>query len=375
VIKVFVSYNWFTPAYKAGGPIQSLDSMVKHLGDTFNFCVFCSDRDHDRSQLKVQPNTWVSYVNSEVFYASKNFLKIFNVGKLIKEKQPTVIFINGLYSWYFNIIPLIRSKDIRKIVSVRGMLHPGALSQKPFKKKIYLTLWKLLKFHKKCEFHATTVEEKQYIEQVFGREVTTWVAGNLPKVLDYHSPPQKAKGTLVLVSIALISPMKNHLLVLESLRNVASLIEYNIYGPIKDQGYWRQCEAIIKILPSNVRVKYKGEVLPDSISDKLLDNHVFILPSKSENFGHAIYEALSVGKPVITSHNTPWNNLEVLKSGINVELQSHQELTNAIEFFASMNNEEFVNWSRCAKSYASKTVNIDVVHEQYKTMFEDRKCL
>ena len=61
---------------------------------------------------------------------------------------------------------------------------------------------------------------------------------------------------------------------------------------------------------------------------------VFILPSKSGNFGHAIYEALSGGRPVITSHHTPCNELQESKAGINVSIDYSIEMSEAIHFFA-----------------------------------------
>ena len=367
---VLTFYNYFTPAYKAGGPIQSLDAMVKALEGSLSFSIFCSNKDHDGSQLSVRRDTWLPYNKAEVFYASPGFLRAANITNLIKQKQPTLLFLNGLYSWHFNMLPLLKTKGIRKIVSVRGMLHPGALSQKAFKKKLYLGAWKLLGLHKKCEFHATTIEEKSFIELTFGSKVKTWVAGNFPKVLDYQVPPQKEQRKLVLASVALVSPMKNHLVVLEALKNVTSNIEYHIYGPIKDRNYWNQCEGLITTLPSNIKVQYKGEVIPDKIPSALADAHVFILPSKSENFGHAIYEAMTAGKPIITSHNTPWHNLQESNAGINVSIQQVKEITSAIEFFASMENTTLVDWSKSAREYALQAIDVETIKQQYIDMFE-----
>ena len=42
------------------------------------------------------------------------------------------ILINGVYSWYFSILPLLilKKKGIKKIISTRGMLNPQAFSSK-----------------------------------------------------------------------------------------------------------------------------------------------------------------------------------------------------------------------------------------------------
>jgi glycosyltransferase involved in cell wall biosynthesis len=342
--------------------------MVKALGREFSFSVFCSDKDHDGSPIKVYPDRWLQDNEGEVFYASSEFLKSGNVINLIRERQPQILFINGLYSWYFNILPLLKTQGLRKIVSVRGMLHPGALSQKTFKKKLYLSIWKLLKLHKKNEFHATTFQEKAFIEEVFGKDVKIWIASNFPKALPYNLPPPKL-NVLILVSVALISPMKNHLLVLEALRKVTASIEYHIYGPVKDHPYWAQCEALITTMPPNVKVFYKGEVVPHRVADALTNAHVFILPSKSENFGHAIYEAMTAGKPVITSHHTPWNNLQEKNAGMNVSTENVEEIIVAIEYFASMRSEKFEACSKLTRQYALAAIDVEEIKKKYIQMF------
>jgi glycosyltransferase involved in cell wall biosynthesis len=368
-IKLFIFYDYFSPAYKAGGPIQSINAMVKALNKNFDFSIFCSDHDLDGGELEVEKDEWINCNSFHVFYASQQYLKIKNILTLIKDKRPAILFINGIYSWYFNLVPLLFSKEARKIVSVRGMLHPGALSQKPFKKKIYLLLWKLFRIHHRCEFHATTAKEKEFIESVFGKDVKTWVAGNFSNLLDYHTPLGKQKGTLILISVALISPMKNHLLVLQGLKNCSENITYLIYGPVKDNSYWQECLSLIEKMPANITIVYKGEIVPDKIPAALQEAHVFILPSKSENFGHSLYEAMTAGKPVITSHFTPWNNLKENNAGINVSIDNPNEIGSAVDFFANADGETIETWSKGARAFALKSVDIDNIKKQYLEMF------
>jgi len=127
-ISIFIP--WFSPAYKAGGPIQSIANMVDELNQSIYFKIFCSNTDVDGSVLDVQANTWQKFNDtSEVFYVSDKNLSVTLINKEIKHLNSDIIFINGIYSLYFNLLPILISNS-RKIVSVRGMLHPGALSQK-----------------------------------------------------------------------------------------------------------------------------------------------------------------------------------------------------------------------------------------------------
>lgn len=367
---ILICIPWFSPAYKAGGPIQSIANMVEQYIENVSYKIFCSNMDLDGTVLNVPTNTWVKYnENTQVFYVSKKSGSLSLFKKGVKRVKPDMLFINGIYSWHFNLAPLLFFKVPRKIVSVRGMLHPGALSQKKAKKKIYLFLWKLFRLHKKCSFHASTEDEKEFTEMVFGKEIKVFIAQNFPRIIQPQAPVNKNSGYLQLVSIALISPMKNHLLVLQALASCTTNISYNIYGPIKDQAYWNSCLAQIKKLPENITVNYYGDISPGKVETALSKNHIFILPSKSENFGHAIYEALTAGKPVITSNGTPWNHLKESNAGINVSNTHLDELTEAIDFFALMDQVEFQKWSSGATKYAAQSIDLDEIKQQYNKMF------
>jgi glycosyltransferase involved in cell wall biosynthesis len=383
--------------------VQSIANMVKAMGNwqyatgnnAIEFKIFCSNKDLDGTLLDVPFDEWVTYNNhTQVWYSSSN--NVLPVLKReIKKEKPSYLFIIGMYDWVYNFKPLMFTAGVKKIISVRGMLHPGALSQKTFKKKIYLRLWKILGLHKgklatgngpigKCPpglsavrtgtniFHATDEAEKKYIEQVFGNDAHVIVAANFPNALQVQSVMEKKTGFLKLASIALISPMKNILMVLEAIGSkqlAVGKIEYDIYGPVKDKNYWQQCRSVIKTLPANVTVNYHGDIAPDKITNALAASHIFILPSKSENFGHSLYEALSAARPVITSNNTPWLNLQDAKAGINVSLNDTTELISAIAFFAAMNQEELETWSMGARACADGAVDIEQIRRQYEEMF------
>lgn len=64
------------------------------------------------------------------------------------------------------------------ILAPRGMLGKGALSIKPLKKKLFLSLLKVVNLHSKVVFHATTTDEEKEVRSFF-RKGDTVVAPNL----------------------------------------------------------------------------------------------------------------------------------------------------------------------------------------------------
>lgn len=368
LINILIFIPWFTPAYRAGGPIQSIANMLEQLYLDYDFSVFTSNADIDGKKTGVKADEWINYKRGiKVYYADN--VSSETLDRNFKMADPQVVFINGIYSMPFTFLPLKFRKKVRTIISARGMLHPGALSQKSLKKKIYLALLKMIGIHKTCEFHASTEEEKEYIKAVFGKKAIVHVANNFPRIFDRKPLPKKVLKHLELISIALISPMKNHLAVLQALIHATDHINYTIYGPVKEQRYWDDCLEAIKRLPPNVTVKYKGEIEPAEVEHALSSAHVCILPSKSENFGHSIYEALSAGRPVITSHATPWKELEKNSAGMNIDPMDPKALLEAINYFSEMDAEKLQAWSLSAKEYAKRAINTDQIREEYHKMF------
>lgn len=330
----------------------------------------CSNKDLDGQCLNIPYDKWVAYNSRTQVWYNSDGKKIPEILKNLSAWQPDIFFINGIFSPYYNFLPILFGKATKKIISVRGMLHEGALSQKPTKKRIYLGLWKLIGLHKRNSFHATNAEEESFIKAVFGEKTSVYQAANLPRALQSDTSLLKQKNFLELVSIGLISPMKNYYEVLKALKRCNAEIHYMIYGPVKDPVYWQQCCELIKTMPTNISVQYKGDLPSVRVPEALQKGHVFVLPSKSENFGHAIFEALTAGLPVITSHGTPWNDLQTARAGMNVDPKNDYELSEAICFFAAADGPELEHWSVGARTYAANAIDIESIQDQYRQMFQ-----
>jgi len=370
---IVIFIPWFDPSYKAGGPVQSIINLINNNNENISYRIFTGVKDVDGSEISVsEKNKWLPYNDyTQVWYASSNYA-FWDFRKQISIIKPDNIFITGIFSLTFNILPLLFLKSKNKILSVRGMLHPGALTQKKIKKKIFLFFLKILQIQNKISFHATDKKESLFIKDIFGEKVNIFVADNLPKKINHSGSIQKAENQLVLITVALISPMKNVDLVIKSLFQSKAQIEYHIIGSVKDKAYWNLCLELIKLLPENIKVIFHGEQHPNKIYAYLQKAHVFIMPSKSENYGHAIIEGLQSGLPVITSNFTPWNQLKENKSGYNVDLNI-ASLFKAISMFSEMNQHDYDDWRRATSLYVAKAINLSEIKHQYSIMFGNQK--
>jgi glycosyltransferase involved in cell wall biosynthesis len=378
--RILIFYDHYYPAWKAGGPVQSLVNLVRQLYNDYELYVIC--KPHEMNEQSTLPgisvNKWIDWEGkAKVYYRDYAGGNYYQLKELIASVNPDAIFINGLFTLHFNIRPLQyavayckQHTNCKLILSARGMLHPGALSQKSLKKKIFLNFFKLAGWHKAVHWHATDEQELQYIKQQFGEHMQVLVAGNFPNLLPVTSMPEKNEQELIIGTVALISPMKNHLAVLQALQKSTDSIQWHVYGPVKDAAYWKECEQVITKLPKNITVVYHGELSPADLTKAMGQFQVFIMPSKSENFGHALLEALSAGKPVITTNTTPFKYLQEAKAGYTVNINKlDKELSVAIALFAAMNNTEFDEHSKAAAAFATSFVETNLITQQYQTLF------
>lgn len=368
---LLIFYDYFTPAYKAGGPIRSLDNLVRLIHEEVDIYIYTTSRDHDGTPLDVNVDEWVDFNGmARVFYASKKKQNFQAVAQLIRDVNPGLIYINGVFSLPCVVHPLraARRRKTPVLISPRGMLQRTSLGLKAFKKKVYLWVLRTMLFPgSDIRWHVTTPQEKDDLIDLLPG-ASTHLIGNVPHLAEYREI-SKSKDKIRILTVALVSPMKNHHLVLESMKATSGSIVYDIYGPVKDKLYWEKCKELIAVLPENVEVNYCGEVVPRDVDGLWAKYDFYIQPSKSENFGHAIFEALSAGLPVIISDQTPWRSLEAVKAGWDVSLDNPEALKNAIRRAMSMTDDEYQEWRKGARKLADKYIEEAGLKEKYLEMF------
>jgi glycosyltransferase involved in cell wall biosynthesis len=160
---------------------------------------------------------------------------------------------------------------------------------------------------------------------------------------------------------------KNLLLLLELIKLCNSNVVLHVYGPVFEEKYWQSCKELIDQMPD--KVQYKGEVLPVNVQPILSQYHALILLTKGENFGHAIYESLSVGRPVLISNYTPWSNLQESKAGINMDITSLEDCKTTLEKFINMNQDEYNCYCTGAYSAAVQYYKSLESESGYKELF------
>ncbi len=343
--KILIFIDWFLPGYKAGGPIKSVSNMVNSLHQDFSFYIITSDKDIDdlNSYQNIELNKWITKENYSIVYLTPEY-RIDFIKNELQNNPYSCIYFNSVFSKNYTIDPLRAIKKLKLaskiIIAPRGMLGKGALSLKPIKKKLFLTISKFIGLYKNVTWHATNVEEAQDIKTIFGNKVAVQIASNIAIIKTTNHLIEKLPNQLKLVFFSRISPKKNLLYAIDTLKKVAdNTVELSIYGSIEDQDYWNECLSFID--RNNVNAKYISEINPSDVNKILSQYHFLFLPTLHENYGHVIVEALTAGCGLILSNNTPWKHLDKKNIGWEIELEYQNKFIEVIKKCIHMNQDEY----------------------------------
>lgn len=377
--RILICIDWYEPGFKAGGPIRSVANIVSALKDDFEFYILTSA--YDLGETEPYPdvivNEWFDQDGLFLKYLDKKLLSQGAIKRNILEIAPDVIYLNSLFSKNFTLFPLMtaRRNGIKVVLAPRGMLGAGALELKKGKKKSFLLVSKILGVYKKVKWHASTQEELEEIKTVFGKKANVTIAQNIPvgqklkleTILD-----TKRTGNVRFIFVSRIAVKKNLHLAIMALKQVKLNIPctFDIYGNIEDEDYWNTFKDEITN-EGMLEISYKGVVSPSQLPEIYANADYLVLPTKHENYGHAIVEAWSNGCPVIISRNTPWKNLNVQNLGWDVDLKNFDNLVNALQEAVDLDFTSYVAQCTASYNYFRDVISDAEVIEANRKLFAD----
>lgn len=357
---ILVFIDWFDPGYKAGGPIRSAVNFTKHLQHQFDVFVFTSDRDlgADAPYAGISTDCWVDYDDrAKVFYCSPGHLSWRTIRAAIKDVSPDHIYLNSLFSTFFTIYPLLISKwngwKRPVVLAPRGMLRSSALAFKSPKKKIFLRAFRLLNLHSHITFQATDDTELTDVGIHFGPSAKVQKVVNLAAYVPaFPGSLEKRPGVLSMIFVGRIHPIKNLDFLLLRLSGLSGKVSLTVVGSDEDKAFAARCKELAVALPANIAVHFAGEKPNHELPALIAMHHIFCLPTQGENFGHAIFEGLSAGKPVLISDQTPWLGLAARKAGWDISLADPSGFEVALLQALAMEQAEYNEWSEGAWQHA-----------------------
>jgi len=378
--QILVICNYYLPGYKRGGGLRTLVNMVERFSDRFDFRVITRDHDGDKiSYDSVKVDDWNDVDGAQVFYLPQNKVTLSKLRELVLEVEPETIYLNSVFSTLTIFLLTLRKlkliPQVNIIIAPEGELSDGALQLKARKKKLFVAFAKRTGLYRNIIWKTTAQLEEVETRRFEERGGNFFVAPNIPsrQILansQENFKPEKKIGEAKLIFLSRFMRKKNFKWLVENLDNIKGNLIIDIIGPIEDEEYWQETEPLLKNLPANIKVKYKGLLEYEKVMPKLSEYHFFILPTLGENFGHVFIEALGAGCPLIISDRTPWLDLEEKQIGWDIALEHPQRWQEILNYCINMNETSYSKLSKNSREFALQWLKNPEVEEDTLTVLK-----
>lgn len=354
---ILILIGAFWPGHESTGPNLSIRAMCEALGDRLEFRLVGRDRAVGASEPLVSSDGWHDRGFAKVHHLPVGLAGARGLARLIRDTPHDVMILNGFFDREFTIPALIARRlgqTPRRpvLLSPRGEFSVGALALKSARKRRYRTLARCAGLLDGVTLHATSEAEAADIAAALPGSSVRQIANSRPIFALPAFTPRASGEPVRIAFVGRITPVKGLDFALAALSNVKAPVSFDIYGPIGDRDHWQRCQALIAALPAHVEARHRGEIANSAVGPMLAAHDLMLLPSLSENFGHAIFESLASGTPVLIGDQTPWRGLEDYHAGFDLPLGDPKLFAKAIERLAAMPTDELGKWRRGARAVA-----------------------
>lgn len=352
----------------AGGPAESVPSLCGALaeggqevtlacweGNLSEATKVCQEKG---VRLKTYPVQW----RHSIWYSRAMSV---GVKELIKQSE----IVHGQGVWiHLNWITgkWARRYDKGLMISPRGALMPNALNRSYLKKRLAWAIMDKRNLRRADCLHACSEKELQGLRRL-GLTNPVAVIPNGVEVPQGIAERSCAKynGTKKLLFLSRLHPSKGVFELIEAWARLAErLPEWRLIMAGADYHNTRaRLEVVIKEKKLSDSVRLVGAVYGDEKWRLLREADLFVLPTKTENFGIAIGEALASGVAVVTSKEAPWRGIEENDCGWRVPL-GVDYLKEALEEAMSTEHTKLKEMGQRGKVYISQNYSWGRVAEK-----------
>ena len=279
-----------------------------------------------------------------------------------------VFHLHGLWSPSLHLVARFAHRHgLPYVVSTRGMAAGWSLAHKPFKKKLAWRLYQQADLQRAACLLASSDAEFQDLTALLPGCAVAVVANCVdesPEALPEAPCAQPGSTVRTLLAMGRLHPVKGYAELIEAWATLRPAgWRLLIAGPDED-GYRAKLQALISARGLSDQVQLLGEVDDLQKWRLLADCDLFAAPSRTENFGMAIAEAMLAGKPVITTTGTPWRLLAEQRAGWWVDLTPDALLGALRESTALNDGQRGAMGQRarhCARRFSPESVGREVL--------------
>ncbi|MBI5706392.1 MAG: glycosyltransferase family 4 protein [Armatimonadetes bacterium] len=382
---VLVLCPHYLPGYRSGGPVRSVSTLIERLSDQFDFRVITHCHDYGLAQdyENVPVRQWTRVGAAQVLYLRDWDFAPWRLRRYIRQVSADAVYLNSFFHRQTTIpfLFLRRYGLVPKtptVIAPRGEFSSGALKLRGLRKRLFLGVVRFIGLYENLVWQASSEYERDDIRGCLRKNVRTVIVHVAPDLSMIQSNAgtsdaraSKNPGELRVVYLGRISAMKNVDYALKLLRDIQGRVVFDLYGPFEDPSYTAACRTLASELPENCQVTFHGPIPHEEALAAFASHHVFLFPTRGENFGHVILESFAAGCPVLLSDQTPWRNLAELGVGWDLPLAEPSKFEAALQSLMDMDREQWNKLSSSALAYAAKVTTDEKPLEASRKMLLD----
>jgi glycosyltransferase involved in cell wall biosynthesis len=318
----------------------------------------------------------LEYLRRESKGLFNNLLLIWELYKIYKEEKPDLIF-------HYTIKPNIFGNIASGIAGIRSISVVTGLGSFFVRKSVLQIVIKYLYkfsfiFTEKVFFLNTDDRDLFVKEGIIPSKKEVLVNGEGIDT-DYFSPEfckeysKKRKDHLVFLLIARLLWDKGIEEFVESARKVKERypeVEFWLLGPLDKANPTAIPSKAIKGWEEKGIIKYLGVV--DDVRPLIYQSDVVTLPSYREGIPRSLLEAISMGKPIITTDAPGCREVvEDGKNGFLVPVKDVEALTNAMIKFIELTEEERQEMGHYSREKAIREFDEKIIVKKYIEVIEE----
>jgi glycosyltransferase involved in cell wall biosynthesis len=342
-MRILFAVPGYKPAYKLGGPIESVSALAEELSNAgHSVTVFTTNGNLDED-LDVPTNCPTMIDGVEVWYFARKRMKTipgipyltktsgFLYAPAMREELRRVLpnidvvhtHLPFIYPTYVASAEAVRARK-PLVYHQRGVFDPARLEFRSWKKKLYINLIEKRILKSANTLVALTEAEVESYRDL-GVKTPAVVIPNAVYADRYQAPADEAlcaslgitPGDTVVLFMSRLHPIKGVEKLVEAFRRISGefpSVKLVIAGPDE----WSMLESLSRIASEEVKrnqVLFPGMVTGDVKTSLLARADLFALPSDAEGFSMAILEALASATAVLISPGCHFPEVEEAGAG------------------------------------------------------------
>ena len=233
-----------------------------------------------------------------------------------RRRLPHIIHSHGLW-----MMPNLYSAGaashlkIPHIIAPRGTLDPAALQYSRYQKKLFMLLGQRSALKTATAIHATSLAEAEHVRS---HGITCPIILSKNGIDIPHLPINKDLPPTgrTLLYLGRLHPKKGLDMLFSAWERLSMKFpEWNL--KVVGEGQPRYEDELRRLVKSRrlQRIAFEGPKYGEKKIAEYASADLFVLPTKGENFGMVVAEALAAGTPVVCTSAAPWADLSRFGAG------------------------------------------------------------